>query len=113
VAWQQAHPTTQPASGGAPRSTHVRRRKAAVRQSRSSAEGSPANPKSLDGVVHGRELGSGGGGSSQNLPAEAGREAQYYDQSHFIKEFKRFTGLTPHQYQEIDNEFGKAFSALQ
>jgi AraC-like DNA-binding protein len=37
----------------------------------------------------------------------------YYDQSHFIKEFKRFTGFTPHQYQEIANEFGKAFTAQQ
>jgi AraC-like DNA-binding protein len=37
----------------------------------------------------------------------------YYDQAHFIKEFKRFTGFTPHQYQEITNEFGKAFIAQQ
>jgi AraC-like DNA-binding protein len=39
--------------------------------------------------------------------------AYYYDQSHFIKEFKRFTGFTPHQYHEIANEFGKAFTATQ
>lgn len=37
----------------------------------------------------------------------------YYDQSHFIKEFKRFTGFTPQQYIGIVNEFGKAFSARQ
>jgi AraC-like DNA-binding protein len=37
--------------------------------------------------------------------------AYYYDQSHFIKEFKRFTGFTPQQYTTIVNEFGRAFSA--
>jgi AraC-like DNA-binding protein len=37
--------------------------------------------------------------------------AYYYDQAHFIKEFKRYSGFTPHQYQEITNEFGKAFTA--
>lgn len=35
----------------------------------------------------------------------------YYDQSHFSKEFKRFTGYSPQQYTEIVNEFGKAFTA--
>jgi AraC-like DNA-binding protein len=35
----------------------------------------------------------------------------YYDQSHFIKEFKRFTGFTPQQYTAVVNEFGRAFSA--
>ena len=39
--------------------------------------------------------------------------AYYYDQSHFIKEFKRFTGFTPQQYTAIVNEFGRAFSAKQ
>jgi len=33
----------------------------------------------------------------------------YYDQSHFIKEFKRFTGMPPKQYQNNANEFGKIF----
>jgi putative transposase len=51
AAWQQAHPTTQPASGSARRSPHVRRRKAAARQSRSSAAGAPAQSKSLDVVT--------------------------------------------------------------
>jgi putative transposase len=53
AAWQQAHPTHQPASGGATRFPHVRRRKAATRRSRSSAEGSPANSKSSDAVTVG------------------------------------------------------------
>ena len=37
--------------------------------------------------------------------------AYYYDQAHFIKEFKRFTGYTPHHYREVANDFGKAFTA--
>ena len=39
--------------------------------------------------------------------------AYYYDQSHFIKEFKRFTGFTPQQYTAIVNEFGRAFHTKQ
>ncbi|PZR29235.1 MAG: hypothetical protein DI538_24205 [Azospira oryzae] len=34
---------------------------------------------------------------------------QYYDQAHFIKEFKRFTGYSPRQYAKEKNEFGRIF----
>lgn len=33
----------------------------------------------------------------------------YFDQSHFIKEFKRYTGYSPKQYANQRNEFGKIF----
>ena len=33
----------------------------------------------------------------------------YYDQSHFIKEFKRFTGYAPRRYAQTENEFGRIF----
>ena len=33
----------------------------------------------------------------------------YYDQSHFIKEFKRFTGLSPIRFENSANDFGKIF----
>jgi len=33
----------------------------------------------------------------------------YYDQSHFIKEFKRYTGLSPMKFAHLNNEFGKKF----
>jgi methylphosphotriester-DNA--protein-cysteine methyltransferase len=33
----------------------------------------------------------------------------YYDQSHFIREFKRFTGSAPTRFQARLGEFGKIF----
>ncbi len=33
----------------------------------------------------------------------------YYDQSHFIKDFKRFTGFPPTKFSLTENEFGKIF----
>lgn len=35
--------------------------------------------------------------------------AIYYDQSHFIKEFKRFTGMPPKQFDNSENLFSKIF----
>lgn len=34
---------------------------------------------------------------------------QFYDQSHFIKDFKRFTGMTPSKLVETENKFGRLF----
>lgn len=33
----------------------------------------------------------------------------FYDQAHFIKEFKRFTGLSPQKFVRSENEFGRIF----
>lgn len=33
----------------------------------------------------------------------------YYDQSHFSREFKRFTGTAPGRYARAENEFGRIF----
>jgi AraC-like DNA-binding protein len=33
----------------------------------------------------------------------------FYDQSHFIKTFRRFTGFSPGKFAELDNEFGRIF----
>ncbi len=41
--------------------------------------------------------------SKQTL-TEIGYEAGYYDQSHFIREFKSFTNLTPKQYRDANVE---------
>jgi AraC-like DNA-binding protein len=34
---------------------------------------------------------------------------QYYDQSHFIRDFKRFTGMAPLKLLETENKFGRLF----
>ncbi|MCG6145827.1 helix-turn-helix domain-containing protein [Leptospira bandrabouensis] len=33
----------------------------------------------------------------------------YYDQSHFIKEFKKYTGHSPNRFTSKENQFGKLF----
>ncbi|MCF0064603.1 helix-turn-helix domain-containing protein [Dyadobacter chenwenxiniae] len=33
----------------------------------------------------------------------------FYDQAHFIKDFKRFTGMAPSKFMKTDNEFGHIF----
>ena len=33
----------------------------------------------------------------------------YYDQSHFIKDFKRFTGLPPTKFEKQSNNFGESY----
>lgn len=33
----------------------------------------------------------------------------FYDQSHFIKEFKRYTGLAPTKFMKYENEYGRVF----
>ena len=35
--------------------------------------------------------------------------AEYYDQTHFIKDFKRFTGRTPTEYLEENLDLGRSF----
>ncbi len=42
--------------------------------------------------------------STQNLTA-IGLQAGYYDQSHFIREFKSYTNLTPRQYRGASSEY--------
>lgn len=42
--------------------------------------------------------------NSEITLTEVGLEAGYYDQSHFIREFKSYTDLTPKQYQEANTD---------
>lgn len=49
---------------------------------------------------------------SQNKSAQQLRSDAldlFYDQSHFIRTFRRFTGFSPGKFAELDNEFGRIF----
>lgn len=37
----------------------------------------------------------------------------FYDQSHFIRTFRRYTGFSPGRFAELDNEFGRIFYVQQ
>ncbi|PRY04299.1 AraC family transcriptional regulator, partial [Pontibacter ummariensis] len=37
----------------------------------------------------------------------------FFDQAHYIKEFKYFTGYTPHRYTRVENSFGSLFNRLE
>ncbi len=50
----------------------------------------------------------GDDGTSEIIKMQSALEL-YYDQSHFIKEFKRYTGYSPKQYSKLNNDFGKYF----
>jgi hypothetical protein len=40
---------------------------------------------------------------------ETGLYGHYYDHTHFIKEFKRFSGFSPFAYAKKQNEVGEIF----
>jgi len=42
---------------------------------------------------------------AKNTLTDIGLEAGYYDQSHFIREFKSYTNMTPKQYGDADAEY--------
>jgi len=48
-------------------------------------------------------------GSHENLIHNNSYYHYYYDQSHFIKDFKRFTGLTPTHLSKKINDWGRIF----
>lgn len=43
--------------------------------------------------------------NSKQTLTEIGLDAGYYDQSHFIREFKSYTNMTPKQYKEANAEY--------
>jgi AraC-like DNA-binding protein len=69
------------------------------------------SPKSLASILRFQEVYQGWMRHASPTVFRDQWPAYYYDQSHFIKEFRRFTGFAPEQYAGIVNEFGRAFSA--
>jgi len=67
---------------------------------------SPKNLSSVTGFIQFYEA------SAKNPTADFFKKDIYhyfYDQSHFSKDFKRFTGLSPSAFIKTDNEFGHIF----
>jgi AraC-like DNA-binding protein len=69
------------------------------------------SPKSLASILRFQEVYQGWMQRKSPTFLRNQWSGSYYDQSHFIKEFKRFTGFAPQHYSKIVNEFGRAFSA--
>jgi AraC-like DNA-binding protein len=69
------------------------------------------SPKSLASILRFQEVYQGWMQHQSPTGFRDWWPAYYYDQAHFDKEFKRFTGLTPQHYTGIVNEFGRAFAA--
>lgn len=67
------------------------------------------SPKNLSSVTRFMQFYAA---SASNPTADFFKEDIYdyfYDQAHFIKEFKRFTGMPPSKFIKTDNEFGHIF----
>jgi AraC-like DNA-binding protein len=64
------------------------------------------SPKEFTNIVRFSEVYKG---INQNLLKEDKLYEFYYDQSHYIREFKRYTGLTPGEYVLQSNKLGSVF----
>lgn len=63
-----------------------------------------ASPKKFAGIVRARQVMDALTNNSQNL---AEHLLSYYDQAHFIKDFKRFSSMTPEHYLKNIRRVGK------
>ena len=67
------------------------------------------SPKNLASIVRFQQFYQAYTKSSENDFFKNEFYDYYYDQSHFIKDFKRFTGFPPTKFALTENEFGKIF----
>jgi methylphosphotriester-DNA--protein-cysteine methyltransferase len=67
------------------------------------------SPKNLASIIRFKQYYETLCGNKQNRFTRNNFYNYYYDQSHFIKDFKRFTGLTPASLEKKINDFGKIF----
>lgn len=67
------------------------------------------SPKNLSSIVRFNEVYKQWArhGTLESLKADI--YTYFYDQAHFIKDFKRFTGHTPRKFANSKNEFGRIF----
>lgn len=67
------------------------------------------SPKTLSGIIRFQTFYKAWANSEQDRFYGDQVYELYFDQSHFIKEFKKFTGYSPKQYANQKNDFGKLF----
>lgn len=60
-------------------------------------------PKSLSTILRFQHFYKGSGNEKKSI------YELYYDESHFIKEFKRYTGYSPKRFSGLSNDFGRHF----
>jgi len=67
------------------------------------------SPKTFATIVRFQRFYRSWADHAHSRPGEFNLYDLYYDQSHFIKEFKRYTGHTPMQLAHFNNDFGRNF----
>jgi len=66
-------------------------------------------PKNLSSIVRFKQYYQALTDDNENRFMKNDFYEYYYDQSHFIKTFKRYTGLSPARFEDRINDFGKKF----
>lgn len=67
------------------------------------------SPKSLTSLTRFQYYYQAIAGEKQQVLHQKDFYDHYYDQAHFIKEFRRFTGLSPQRFEQVMNDFGRIF----
>ncbi len=67
------------------------------------------SPKNFSSIIRFKYYYEGFINSNKKLFSRNDFYEMYYDQSHFIKDFKRFTGLPPTKFEKQENNFGKSY----
>jgi len=67
------------------------------------------SPKNISSIIRFRQYYQALANNNETAFFETAFYEYYYDQSHFLKEFKRFTGLSHQGFENLPNNFGKLF----
>jgi AraC-like DNA-binding protein len=67
------------------------------------------SPKNLCSIIRFKQYYEGFISGNEKLFSRNDFYELYYDQSHFIKDFKRFTGLSPARFEKQINDFGRKY----